>query len=135
MMQITLAFADLIEGAIGAWHPINVHQSYLSQKEEAVPTIAKFLEERVPKFMGHFEDCLKSNNDGQGYMVGSRISFADVAILCSMRGYRGSSPEHFEANDKIPLLKALEQRLKEEVKIKEFDSSDKTNNVWVDSFM
>ena len=106
--QIAITFADLQEEAVVAWHPINKHDAYSAQKEEAKPTIAEFLEKRVPRWMGYFEDCLKANNGGQGWMVGNSMTFADIAMLANMRGYKGSAPEHYDANDKIPLLKALE---------------------------
>ena len=58
--------------------------------------------------MGYFEDCLRANNGGQGWMIGSKLSFADITMLACMRGYKGSLSDHYDANESIPLLKALE---------------------------
>ena len=49
-----------------------------------------------------------------------------MAILCLLRGYRGSQPDHYHFNETIPLLKALEARLMEEPKIKEYLESGRT---------
>ena len=133
-LMITTTWNDLLENAMTAFHPIDLHASYTSQKEEAQPYIKKFLESRLPKFLQFFEDSLRLNGGGAGYMVGSDLSFADVAMLNMMRGYRGSAMEHFQSNEDIPLLKALEERLLDEPKIKEFLHSDKTVNIFTDSF-
>jgi len=67
-------------------------------------------------------------------MVSKKMTFADVAIFCLLRGYNGSQPDHYHFNETIPLLKALEARLREEPKIKAFLESDRTVEKFQDSF-
>jgi len=133
-LQITMTWNDLLAEAMTAFHPINWHGSYESQKEEAQPFIQQFLDTRVTVFLQFFEDSLKLNDVGKGYMVGSSLSFADVAMLNMMRGYKGSAPQHYQDNQRIPLLKGLEIRLREEPRIKEFLQSDRTVDIFTDSF-
>ena len=52
-----------------------------------MPHIKHFLDVRLPKFLTYFELALKENGDGQGYAVGSSLTFADIALLCFLRGY------------------------------------------------
>jgi len=132
-LQIALTWNDLLENAMAAYHPLDPNASYVSQKEAAMPHITKFLETRLPKYLMHLEECLKENREGN-YIVGNRLSFADICILNMMRGYRGSALQHYEANDKIPLLKGLEARLREEEGIKAYLVSDKTVDEFHDSF-
>ena len=68
-------------------------------------------------------------------MVGTRLSFADVSMLNLMRGYQGSAPLHYQHNQDIPLLRALEDRLRKEPRIKEFLQSDRSVDIWPDSFL
>ena len=133
-MQVTMTWNDLLAEAMTAFHPIKFDGSYQSQKKEAQPYIAQFLATRLPLFLKFIEDSLRMNGGGSSYMVGSSISFADVSILNMMRGYKGSAPQHYQANHDIPLLKALETRLIEEPKIKEFLHSDRTVDIFPDSF-
>merc|ERR1719154_374361 len=133
-LQITMTWNDLLAEAMTAFHPVNMHGSYASQKEEAQPFIQQFLDTRLAVFLQFFEDSLKLNDGGKSYMVGSSLTFADVAMLNMMRGYKGSAPEHYQDNQKIPLLKDLESRLREEPRIKDFLQSDRTVDIFTDSF-
>ena len=73
--------------------------------------------------MDEFEECLKEHYDGKYFMVSKKMTFADVAILCLLRGYKASEPDHYAFNDTIPLLKALEKRLREDPRIEEYLNS------------
>ena len=77
----------------------------------------------LPIYMGEFEECLQEHYDGKYFMVSKKMTVADVAILCLMRGYKASQPDHYAFNDSIPLLKALELRLREDPSIEQFLSS------------
>jgi len=134
-LQIALAWNDLLAKAAVAYHPIEISATYQSQKEAAIPYVAKFMETQVPTYLMYFEECLEKNDEGRGYMVGANLSFADICILNMMRGYKGSAPEHYDANQSIPLLKQLEARLREEPKIKAFLVSDRTVDHFYDSFL
>eukprot|EP00092_Neocalanus_flemingeri_P066805 GFUD01081434.1.p1 GENE.GFUD01081434.1~~GFUD01081434.1.p1 ORF type:complete len:247 (-),score=48.85 GFUD01081434.1:131-871(-) len=133
-LQIAMTWNDLLAEAMTAFHPVKLNESYQSQKAEAQPFIEKFLASRLSTFLQFFEDNLKINDGGRGFMIGSSLSFADVAILNMLRGYRGSASQHFQDNQEIPLLKALETRLEEEPGIKSFLGSDRTVNKFLDSF-
>ena len=133
-LQIALTWNDLLENAMAAYHPLDPNASYISQKQAAMPYITKFMETRLPKYLMHLEECLKKNREGMGYIVGNKLSFADICILNMMRGYRGSALEHYKANHNIPLLKGLEVRLREEESIKTYLASDKTVDEFQDSF-
>ena len=92
------------------------------------------MEIRLPKFMAFIEEFLAANEGGKGYLVGKKLSFADVAMVNLIRGYKGSQLEHYEKNSNIPLLKEYEKRLFNEPRIKDFMESDRTVNHFYDSF-
>ena len=47
--QINMMVQDLLEEACSAYHPMERSATYESQKEAAIPYIAKFRKERIPK--------------------------------------------------------------------------------------
>jgi len=92
------------------------------------------MEEGLPIYMKDFEDCLHDHYGGKYYMVSKKMTFADIAILCLLRGYKGSQPDHYHFNESIPLLKALEKRLNEDERIMAFLESERTVGGCKDSF-
>ena len=92
-MCIAMACEDCINEAVTAWHPVSMAMSYKDQKKEAAVTIKKWSDNRLPRFLMYFEQYLKSNNGGKGFVIGKSITFADCALLCFLRGYFGSLPK------------------------------------------
>lgn len=52
--QILETVTDFVADGRLHFHPKNFAQSYYDQIEEAKPFIARFVETRLPKFLGHF---------------------------------------------------------------------------------
>ena len=63
--------------------------------EAAEPTIKKFLEERVPKFVGNLENTLKANKKSTEWVVSDKMTYADVVLYQFIRGYRSSQKDHY----------------------------------------
>ena len=49
-----------------AFHGKNWSASYFDQKEETKPYLDFFVNERMPKFLQHFEQVLAANDGGKG---------------------------------------------------------------------
>ena len=124
VLQVSLTALDALSGAEKAYHPVNGHDAYANQVEEAKPTIAGFMENRLPIFLENIEKSLLMNDGGKGYFVGETMTIADIVVYNFMRGYRSSQQEHFANNSGIAAVKAFVQRMDEHEGIKAFWESD-----------
>ncbi len=77
-MQLTIA--DWVAEAHDTHHPISGGLYYEDQKTEAKRRAADFTAERIPKYLGYFEQILKRNSKGDGYLLGKK--FLTSISLC-----------------------------------------------------
>jgi glutathione S-transferase len=85
---------------ISQHHPIAVSLYYEDQKEESARKSKNIREERIPKFLGYFANVLQANSQN-GVLVGSKISYADLAVFQVVDGLQFAFPKR---------MKALEQK-------------------------
>ncbi|XP_019858949.1 PREDICTED: glutathione S-transferase-like isoform X2 [Amphimedon queenslandica] len=133
-MQITLGVSDFIEEGHNAFHPYERSGTYDSQKEMAADFIKRFLEKRFLKHLLYLENCLKYNNDGKGFFVGDKLSYADIAVFNGLRVSDSQFPAEYAAAD-IPLLKAFRDRIASRPKIAEYLKSDRVKPFCGNSMM
>jgi prostaglandin-H2 D-isomerase / glutathione transferase len=76
------------------------------EKKEAEKAI--FASTTLPRWMGHFEQMLASNQGGRGFIVGRRISLADVSLQHMVGSLRPTYPKMLEG---APLLAAHHDRV------------------------
>jgi glutathione S-transferase len=79
--QLQLTIADLVAEAHDVHHPVCNGLYYEDQKRESLRAAASFIEERIPKFLLYFEKVLKQNKKGGGFLVGARLSYADLSLF------------------------------------------------------
>jgi glutathione S-transferase len=84
--QLQLTVADLVEEVHEVHHPIGSSLYYEQQRREAKRRAQNFREERLPKFLGYFEDVLKANPRGDRYMVGGSASYVDLSMFQIIAG-------------------------------------------------
>ena len=77
--QIQLTIADLVGEAHDVHHPLGGGLYYEDQKKEALQRAKLFREERIPKFLGWFEQILNRNPQGDAHLAGNTISYADLS--------------------------------------------------------
>ena len=100
--QLQLTIADLVAEVHDAHHPIAGSFYYEDQKHEAAKRTKSLREERLPKYLGYFNDVLK--RDGGGWLVGKRASYADLSLFQAIEGLRYAFPN---------TMKPLERRYRE----------------------
>jgi glutathione S-transferase len=88
--QLQLTIADFIVEVHDTHHPIAGGLYYEDQKREAKRRAAYFLAERLPMFLGYFENVLE-RNDGK-HMVGRRHSYVDLSTFQIMSGLAYAFP-------------------------------------------
>jgi len=79
-------------------------------KEEAVKAekVQKFTEEQAPKVLDYFTTWLKKNDGGNGFMVGSKMTLADVTFYAVFEKVEAVTPGVLA---KYPEAKALYDRV------------------------
>ncbi|MBL8383920.1 MAG: glutathione S-transferase family protein [Burkholderiales bacterium] len=90
--QLQLTVADFVDEIHNTHHPIASHLYYEDQKREARRHAAAFLEQRLPKYLGYFEDVLARNPAGASHLVGRRLSYADLSMFQLVAGLRYAFP-------------------------------------------
>jgi glutathione S-transferase len=88
--QLQLTISDLVQEIQTTHHPIAHGLYYDDQKREAIEHSRHFLAERVPKFFSYFSRVLDAN--GNGFMVGTALSYVDLSMFQIIEGLRFSFP-------------------------------------------
>jgi len=105
--QLQLTIADFVVEAHDTHHPIGSGLYYEDQKKEAKRRAADFLKNRAPKYFGYFEDVL-ARNRGSKYLVGKRLTYADLSLFQIVAGMRYAFPNAMaKLEKKLPHTVAL----------------------------
>jgi glutathione S-transferase len=92
-LQIQLTIADMVTEAHDTHHPIGSGLYYEDQKPEALRRAADFCGERMPKFLHWFARILAQNPAGDRFLVGNRLSYADLSLFHLIEGLRYAFPQ------------------------------------------
>lgn len=79
--QVQLTIADLVVEGHDVHHPLGAGRTYEEQMPEARRRAGEFRGERVPRFLDWFETVLARNPEGADYLVGDRLSYADLSLF------------------------------------------------------
>ena len=124
--QIQLTVEDFIGEIHDIHHPISSALYYHEQKTEAQRRAKYFTKDRAEQFMGYFEDILRRNRTGKGYMIGRTLTYVDLSMFQLVAGLRYALPKmmtRIEPN--IPGLIALHDRVAERPNIAKYLASER----------
>lgn len=125
-LQIQLTIADVVTEAHDTHHPIASSLYYEDQKAEALRRAGDFCQARMPKFLQWFEHVLSQNSAGQRFLVGGRLSYADLSLFQLVEGLRYAFPLTAERIlSSTPLVNALHQRVTQLPRIAAYLRSDR----------
>lgn len=100
-LQLQLTIADFVAEVHDTHHPVSTAAYYEDQKVEAKKRSAAFIEHRIPKFLGYFESCAKSE-----------LGYPDLSLFQIMKGLEYAFPKAYAAaTKKTPNLVALVSRV------------------------
>ena len=106
--QLQLTLADFLVEIHDTHHPIGGGLYYEEQKAEARRRSRDFLAHRLPKFLGYFESVIERNPDGEQWLAGKRLSYADLSMAQVLAGLRYAFPAASrKALRACPRLRAL----------------------------
>jgi glutathione S-transferase len=122
--QLQLTIADLVLEIHDSHHPLGPSLYYEDQRGPAKKRSNEFWKERVPKYLGYFEELL--NGSGGTYVTGRRLTYVDLSLFQIVAGLRYAFPKHMKSFErKIPGLVGLHDRVAIRPKIKAYLASDR----------
>jgi len=120
--QLQLTVTDLVVEIHDTHHPISSWLYYEEQRSAAKRRTDACWRNRVPKFLGYFEQVLQKN--GGKYLVGGRLSYVDLSLFQIVEGLRYAFPKRMKRFErKIPGLIALHDRVAKRPRIKAYLAS------------
>jgi glutathione S-transferase len=91
--QLQLTITDLVAEVHGTHHPVASGLYYEDQRREARIAAKHFIRERIPKFLGYFEQVLRRNGSAKGrHLVGGGTSYVDLSLFQVVEGLRYAFP-------------------------------------------
>jgi glutathione S-transferase len=122
--QLQLTIADLVLEVHDTHHPLGPSLYYEDQRAPAKRRTDEFWRERVPKYLGYFEQLL--DNSGGIYLTGRRACYVDLSLFQIVEGLRYAFPRRMKAFErKVPGLVALHGRVAARPNIKAYLSSER----------
>ena len=122
--QLQLTIADLVLEIHDTHHPLGSSLYYEDQRAPAKKRSNEFWKERVPKYLGYFEELLQGSRGG--YLTGRRLTYVDLSLFQIVAGLRYAFPRRMKAFEReIPGLVGLHDRVAIRPKIKAYLASDR----------
>ena len=113
--QLQLTIADLVTEVHDTHHPIASGLYYKDQRAEAKRRADDFRQNRLPKFLGYFEDVLARGNGRQALAA---HSYVDLSLFQIMSGLHYAFPHAMrKLRRKLPHLHSLAERVAERPKM------------------
>jgi glutathione S-transferase len=122
--QLQLTIADLVAEVHNVHHPVAMMDYYDDQKPEAARAAKQFREERLPKYLGHFEDAAQANPGD--WLIDHKWSYADTSLFQLVEGLRYMFPKRMKTIEpEYPNLVRLHDQVAELPGIKAYLKSDR----------
>jgi glutathione S-transferase len=116
--QLQLTMADFLVEIHDTHHPISGNLYFKDQKKEARRRTADFLKHRAPKYLGYFDDLLSRGGRRGRYLVGAKLTYADLSMFQIMAGLSYAFPRAMaKAARKYRRLFALHASVQERPRI------------------
>jgi glutathione S-transferase len=107
--QLQLTITDLVAEVHDSHHPVASGLYYEDQKPEALRRAKDLREERLPKYLGYFEQCIER---GGGRHPLREHGYVDLSLFQLMSGLDYAYPKAMQKlRKKLPLLSALTDRV------------------------
>jgi len=108
--QLQLTMADFVVEVHDTHHPLGGGLYYEQQKAAARRRSKEFIAERIPKYLRYFEDVSRRNDAAGHWLVGRRLSYADLSMAQIMAGLHYAFPNAMRARKRsYPRLRALHE--------------------------
>lgn len=116
--QLQLTVADFVAEIHDTHHPISGNLYFQQQRKEARRRSADFLKSRAPKYLGYFEDVMGRSGGRARFLLGARLTYADLSVFQVMAGLSYAFPNaSAKFARKYRRLYALHERVQERPRI------------------
>jgi len=123
--RLQLTIADLVGEAHDTHHPIASSLYYEDQKPEALRAARAFVSERIPKYLGYFEDVLKASGKNL-YLTGRRLTYPDLSLFQVVEGLSYAFPRSMARQKKEqPRVFALRDKVQNRPRIAQYLASER----------
>jgi glutathione S-transferase len=123
-MQLQQTVSDIVAEVHDTHHPISVEEYYEEQRAEARKRAAAFCTQRIPKYLGYFEQVLE-RGDGQ-HAIGRKHSYVDLSLFQLMSGLDYAFPNAMKGlRRRTSRLRALGDRVAARSNIAAYLASDR----------
>jgi glutathione S-transferase len=124
--QLQLTIADWVVEIHDTHHPLGGAFYYDEQKSESRKRSKLFCEQRIPKYMGYFENVLVRNPAGNRYLVRNALTCADLSLFQVIEGLQYAFPKAMKKHaDNFPNVMALHGRVRNRERIAAYLASDR----------
>jgi glutathione S-transferase len=122
--QLQLTVTDFVLEVHDTHHPLGPSLYYEDQKAEARKRTDEFWSERVPKYLGYFEELLAVSSGA--FLTGRKLAYIDLSLFQLVDGLRYAFPKRMKAFErKIPELVELHGRVAARPNIKAYLASER----------
>jgi glutathione S-transferase len=90
--QLQLTVSDWLAEVHDVHHPIAAALYYEDQKREAKRRAEVFIRERLPRYLGYFEEILKRNPKKSEFILGKKMSYVDLSLFQMIEGLSYAFP-------------------------------------------
>ncbi|MDI1344635.1 MAG: glutathione S-transferase [Pseudolabrys sp.] len=121
---LQLTVTDFVKEIHDTHHPVAAGLYYEDQKPEAKRYAEGFLGERVPKYLGYFEQVI--DESGGPYLLGRKISYTDLSLFQLVEGLRYAFPKGMKRIERrIPEVVAVRDRVAQRPGIRAYLNSER----------
>ena len=121
---LQLTITDFVLEIHDTHHPLGPSLYYEDQRAQAKKRTEEFWKERVPKYLGYFEELMEEG--GGTYVTGRRATYVDLSLFQLIAGLRYAFPNRMKAFErKVPHLVELHDRVAARPNIKAYLASDR----------
>ncbi|EAU41783.1 putative glutathione S-transferase P subunit [Fulvimarina pelagi HTCC2506] len=125
-LSVAVTTADFAAEAHDTHHPISVSLYYEDQKPEAMRRAEDFRNNRIPKFLAWYENLIENNPTDSGWLVGDRMTYADLGLFHTCRGLAYAFPNAMgEASQAAPKVQELCRTIAKLPKVIAYQGSDR----------
>ena len=131
--QIQLTVTDIVAEAHDTHHPLDVNAYFDEQKPAARRAAKAFRESRLPAFLDWFETILGRNPAGSSWLVGRKLSYADLSLFQLVEGLTYAFPKAMAGlKDAYPLIESVHDRVAEQPNVARYLKSARRleHNEW-----
>ena len=122
MLQLTVS--DIVAEVHNVHHPLAGNLYYEDQKDAAAEAASHFREQRIPKFLGYFENALSA--DPGPFVLGAKWSHVDTSLFQLVEGLHYMFPQRMAAvSGDYPALIACHEAVAELDGIKAYCASER----------